>query len=177
MGESAFRSALAEQDPASARRIQAGDRQRLIRAMSVVQATGRSLSAWQAATPPTLPPGSYAAVVLDPLRSALYARCDARLQAMAQGGALEEVAALLGRGVAPTLPAMKALGVREFGDHLQGRGSLAEAVAQAQLQTRRYAKRQSTWFRNQTPDWPRIGAADPGAQWNALQALVVAAEA
>ena len=177
IGENAFRAALVEHDWASAERIQAGDRQRLIRALSVVQATGQPLSAWQAATPPTLQPGTFTAAVLDPSRAALYARCDARLEAMAEGGALDEVTALLGRELSPALPAMKALGVRELSEHLHGRISLAEAVAQAQLQTRRYAKRQSTWFRNQTPDWPRIEAADPQAQWEALWARVRAAKA
>ena len=177
VGEGAFRAALAEHDRASAERIQAGDRQRLIRALSVAQATGRPLSAWQAATPPTLQPGTFTAAILDPPRAALYARCDARLAAMAAGGALEEVTALLGRELCPALPAMKALGVRELCQHLQGRVSLNEAVAQAQLQTRRYAKRQSTWFRNQTPDWPRIAAAEPQAQWEALWARVQAAKA
>ena len=110
--------------------------------------------------------------MLDPARAALYARCDARLQVMAEAGALDEVAALLARSLPPDLPAMKALGVREFAAFLQGRCSLSEAVSQAQLQTRRYAKRQTTWFRNQTPDWARITAADQGTQWGALQALL-----
>ena len=173
-GEDAVRAALAGRDPASAERIQPGDRQRLIRALSVAQATGRPLSDWQAATPPTLPPGAFAAAVLDPPRAALYARCDRRLEAMIEDGALGEVAALLGRNLSPTLPALKALGVREIGQHLEGRLSLAEAVSQAQLQTRRYAKRQSTWFRNQTPGWPRIGAVEAQRQWEALWELAQA---
>ena len=172
LGESAFRSRLAAHDPLSAQRIQPGDRQRLIRAASVLDATGRSLSAWREAGPAALQPGAYHAVVLDPARAALYARCDARLQVMAEAGALDEVAALLARSLPPDLPAMKALGVREFAAFLQGRCSLSEAVSQAQLQTRRYAKRQTTWFRNQTPDWARITAADQGTQWGALQALL-----
>ena len=171
-GEAAFRAMLAERDPVSAARIASGDRQRLLRAWSVLEATGRPLTAWQADTRPVLRSDAYAAVVLEPPRPALYARCDARLLAMVEHGALEEVAAMTRRGLSPDLPAMKALGVRELGDHLQGRCSLEAAVARAQLQTRRYAKRQCTWFRNQTPDWPRIGSGEPQAQWNRLLELV-----
>ncbi len=176
-GEAAFRAALAEDDPASAARIQPGDRQRLIRAASVMQASGRPLSAWRAAAPPVLRPGAWRGVVLDPPRSALYERCNARLAQMANMGGLDEVAALLTRGLDAELPAMKALGVREFAQHLQGRRTLAEALAESQLQTRRYAKRQSTWFRNQTLDWPRIGAPAPQDQWTELQTLLHACEA
>ncbi len=171
-GEAAFRAALAEYDPASAMRIQAGDRQRLIRAASVMKATGRPLSDWQAAAKPTLEPHAYGAAVLDPPRAALYARCDARLTGMTTRGVLDEVAALLRRELPADLPAMKALGVREFARRLQGGCSLQEALAETQLQTRRYAKRQSTWFRNQTSDWPRIEALTPQDQWAALQALL-----
>ena len=87
-------------------------------------------------------------------------------------GAVDEVAALLERELPADLPAMKALGVREFGRHLDGGSSLDEALAEAQLQTRRYAKRQSTWFRNQTPGWPRITSLGERDQWVALQLLL-----
>jgi tRNA dimethylallyltransferase len=80
---------------------------------------------------------------------------------MAEGGGLEEVAALMARGLNPELPAMKALGVREFARHLAGELSLDEALQLSRQETRRYAKRQSTWFRNQTPHWPRT--ADPSS--------------
>jgi tRNA dimethylallyltransferase len=171
VGEAIFRAALAEQDAVSAARIEAGDQQRLLRAWSVLQATGRPLSAWQSDTRPMLRPGAYACVVLEPPRPTLYARCDARLLRMTAGGALEEVRALLQRRLSPELPAMKALGVREFGAHLQGHLSLEQALTEAQLQTRRYAKRQSTWFRNQTAHWPRIKAAEPEDQWRDVRAL------
>ena len=172
LGEVAFRAALAENDPASVARIASGDRQRLLRAWCVVEATGRPLADWQSDTRPVLAAGSYAAAVLEPPRPALYARCDLRLRAMAEQGALDEVAALLARDLSPELPALKALGVREFASHLAGRCSLEQAVAEAQLQTRRYAKRQSTWFRNQTPHWPRIFSPDGEAQWAQLRQLV-----
>ncbi|HEX7760976.1 MAG TPA: tRNA dimethylallyltransferase, partial [Caulobacteraceae bacterium] len=110
-------------------------------------------------------------VVLEPERQALYARCDARLEAMAAGGALEEVRTLVARALDPALPAMKAVGVRELAEYLAGRTSLEAAVAAAQQETRRFAKRQMTWFRNQTPDWPRIDAAEAEAQWAQFLAL------
>ncbi|WP_174301064.1 tRNA (adenosine(37)-N6)-dimethylallyltransferase MiaA [Caulobacter sp. S45] len=176
-GETEFRAALAIGDPQSAARIQAGDRQRLIRAASVLEATGRRLSAWRGRTLPMLAPGDYRSVVLDPPRAALYTRCNLRLQTMLTRGALEEVASLLSRGLPPELPAMKALGVREFGRHLQAGRPLDAALAEGQLQTRRYAKRQSTWFRNQTPDWPRVREVQPEEQWAALLNLQQAASA
>jgi len=159
LGEDAFRQALALIDPQAAARIAPGDHQRLVRAMEVASATGRSLTAWQAATTPLLAPDAYRALVIDPPREALYARCDARLGAMARDGGLEEVAALMARGLDPQLPAMKALGVREFARHLAGELTLEQALSLARQETRRYAKRQMTWFRNQTPHWPRT--ADP----------------
>jgi tRNA dimethylallyltransferase len=74
---------------------------------------------------------------------------------MVGAGALGEVAALVARRLDPGLPAMQALGLAHFAAHLAGRLALDEALAAAQRDTRRYAKRQLTWFRNQTPDWPR----------------------
>ena len=171
-GEVAFRAELSLRDRLAAARIQAGDRQRLVRAMSVSQATGRPLTDWQAASPPTLEEGRFVAAVLEPPRASLYARCDARLQAMAELGGVAEAQALAHRGLSPALPAMKALGVREFLGAAEGRWPLAEAVAQAQLATRHYAKRQLTWFRNQTPHWPRITELEPQARWSALQLLI-----
>jgi tRNA dimethylallyltransferase len=90
---------------------------------------------------------------------------------MFETGAIEEVRALHARALDPELPAMKAVGVREIIAHREGRATLAEALARAQQETRRYAKRQLTWLRNQTPDWPRIGETDPEAQWAALAEL------
>ena len=154
-GEAAFREDLARADPQAETRIAPGDRQRLVRAAAVAQATGRSLSGWQAdASGDALE--QYRALVIDPPREALYAACDARLEAMVEQGALDEVRQLLARGLSPELPAMKALGVREFARHLSGELTLETALALAQQETRRYAKRQTTWFKNQTPDWPRI---------------------
>ena len=164
-GEAAVREALRTLDPPAEARIAANDRQRLVRALAVAQATGRALSDWQADTRPTLAPGTWRGVVLTPDREALYARCDQRLWAMVEQGALAEAAALMARGLDPALPALKAVGLRELAGHTAGTTPLDEAVAAAQQETRRYAKRQLTWFRNQTPDWPRLTALDPEAQW------------
>jgi tRNA dimethylallyltransferase len=162
-GEAAFRNALRPLDPEAEARIAPGDRQRLVRAMAVAEATGRPLSAWQAETPP--PPGrAWRTLVLAPPRQALYARCDARFSAMVAAGALEEARALLARGLDLGLPLMKAVGLRELGRHLAGEFSLEEAVSLAAQETRRYAKRQSTWFRNQAPDWPRVEGFGEGVE-------------
>ena len=171
MGEAAFRDRLAQHDPAAAARIAPGDRQRLARAWEVFAATGMALSDWMATGEPVLAPGTWRGVVLEPPREALYARCDARLAAMADHGALEEVRALLARGLDPNLPAMKAVGVREFAAHLRGEATLAEALARAQQETRRYAKRQLTWQRGQMAAWPRVDAADAEGQWRQFIAL------
>ncbi len=163
-GEAAVRAKLAVLDPAAEARIMPNDRQRLVRALEVVTATGRALSDWQADTTPALAPGHWRGVVLAPEREALYARCDQRVEMMVQAGVLEEVRRLTARGLPPHLPVMKAVGYREFAAHLAGRASLAEAIAATQQETRRYAKRQMTWFRNQTADWPRVEGLDPDAQ-------------
>lgn len=154
-GEAAYRRRLADLDPAAAARIEAGDRQRLTRAMAVAEHTGRALSDWNAETTPLLAPGSWTGLVVEPDRAALYARCDERVAHMVEAGALEEVRALVGRGLDPALPAMKAVGVREFAAHLTGATSLEAAIEATRQATRHYAKRQLTWFRNQTPEWRR----------------------
>lgn len=154
-GEAAVRARLS-----GAPSISPGDRQRLIRALEVQTATGKSLSDWQAETHPLLPEGGYRTAVLDPPRAELYRRCDARLEAMFAGGALDEVRALIARRPDPALPIMKAVGVREIAAHLAGETTLPEALAAAQQQTRNYAKRQLTWLRNQTPHWPRLAWND-----------------
>ncbi len=90
---------------------------------------------------------------------------------MVEAGALGEVAALMARDLDPALPAMKAVGVREFAAHLRGETTLPQALAAAQQQTRNYAKRQTTWMRGQMADWPRLTEIDPDAQWRQFVAL------
>ncbi len=171
LGEAAFRDRLAQVDPAAEARISPADRQRLSRAWEVYAATGTSLSDWQARTDPALEPASWNAVALEPPRAALYDRCDVRLKNMIDLGALDEVAALAARRLDPALPAMKAVGYRELAAYLRGETSLAEGLEAAQRETRRYAKRQSTWLRGQMADWPRIEAVDHESQWRQFLAL------
>jgi tRNA dimethylallyltransferase len=171
LGEDAFRARLAKADPAAAARIAPGDRQRLSRAWEVYVATGVSLTDHQASASGALPAGSWSAVALEPPRTALYSRCDARLEVMLSEGALNEVRALLARNLDPELPAMKAVGVRELVAYLRGEATLNAAVAAAQQETRRYAKRQLTWMRGQMAEWPRIDAFDGNEQWRQFLAL------
>jgi tRNA dimethylallyltransferase len=153
-GVEALHAELAQVDPASAERLKPRDRTRIARALEVVEATGRSLTDWHRdGLPPLLPPGQFGALFLAPERDDLYARIDARFDAMLQAGALEEVAALKARGLDPLLPAMKAHGVPALIRHLQGEISLEEAAVIGRADTRHYAKRQFTWFRHQLPEF------------------------
>src|SRR5215831_17007753 len=135
--------------PRSTRMPRAGDRQRLLRAWEVVQATVRPLAEWQRRGGPNRAPFRIAIILIMPPRGILYAACDCRFEAMIAAGALEEARALMARHLPPDLPAMKGVGVPELMRHLRGEIGLDEAVALAQRATRRYAKRQMTWFRHQ----------------------------
>ncbi len=150
-------AALSREDPAAAARLSPNDTTRVARALEVVRSTGRPLADWQKdklggiGDQIDLMP-----MILLPPRDWLYARCDARFVQMMDAG-LDEVAALLARGLDPDLPVMRAIGVPELADHLAGRLSRDAALAAAQMATRNYAKRQFTWFRNQPPpEWRRI---------------------
>lgn len=148
LGGGAFRDKLACLDPASAARFPSGDKTRLTRAYEVVRGTGRPIGEWQR-QPAAPAPYRFATILLAPPRAALYAACDARFAAMIAAGGLAEAAALLARGLSPDLPAMKAVGLPELFAHLRGETTLPEAIAAAQQSTRRYLKRQTTWFRHQ----------------------------
>ncbi len=155
LGGAAFRAALAAIDPETAARLAPGDTQRLTRAYEVAIATGRPSSDWQRRPVPT-PLLRAAALVLLPPRDALYAACDARLLRMMAGGGEAEARALIGRGLAPILPAMKAVGVREVQALLAGKMSREATVAAMQRATRQYAKRQYTWFRHRPREAPSV---------------------
>jgi len=150
----ALHARLAAQDPESAAAIRSSDRSRILRALEVLEATGRPLAAWQSGEK-TLPLVSTEAerLVIAPDRAWLHARISKRAEAMLHEGALNEVRRLAGLGLPPDLPAMKAIGVRQFLDHFAGMLSLEEALASVKTETRRYARRQETWFRNQMADW------------------------
>jgi tRNA dimethylallyltransferase len=150
---------LAAIDPQGGCRIRPSDRSRILRALEVFSATGRSLAEWrQQAAAPVLDMSAVARFVLDPDRSLLYGRIDARAEAMIAEGAITEVEAVLALDLPAELPAMKAIGVRQLADHLAGTLPLDAALAGMRTETRRYAKRQLTWFRNQMGDWPRLPA-------------------
>jgi tRNA dimethylallyltransferase len=157
IGLAAFRAELLARDP-SAARIPAHDRQRLLRARDVLEATGRPLIAFQSHRSAMIAPPA-AALVIEPGREDLYTACDARFDRMMENGALDEARALLARSLDSSLPAMKALGAAELMAHLRGKTSLEEAVDLAKRNTRRFVKRQLTWFRNQTPGWRRANDA------------------
>lgn len=146
-----LRAALARHDPAQAARAASLDRQRLMRALEVVLATGHGLLWWQQRSPPAPPLAAarFVTVVVSPPPSALAALIDARFARMVADGAIGEVRALLALGLNAQLPAMKAVGVRELRSYLLGETALAGAVAGAQAATRVLAKRQRTWFRHQ----------------------------
>ena len=153
-GVEALHAELALRDPASAERLKPRDRTRIARALEVVEATGRSLTDWHRdGLPPLLPPGQFRAIFVSPDRDALYARIDARFDAMLSAGALDEVERLAARQLDPLLPAMKAHGVPSLIRHLKGEMALEEAAATGRNDTRHYAKRQFTWFRHQLPEF------------------------
>lgn len=152
-----LRGALADVDPASAARIGATDKQRLVRALEVHEATGRTLTDWQQQPGRSLIPAHAArCVLISRQRETLYSRCDARLDEMIAAGALEEVAALGACGFDMGLPVMRALGVRPLLAHIRGEMQLNAALEAAKMETRRYVKRQITWQRRYMMSWARI---------------------
>ncbi|UJW87674.1 tRNA (adenosine(37)-N6)-dimethylallyltransferase MiaA [Devosia sp. SL43] len=147
---------LRREDPLAAERLKVADPQRLTRALAVKRATGRTLSSFQ----DDKHAGGLAGfdierMVLDPDRDVLRKRIALRFEAMFAGGAVEEVEALRRLDLDPSLPVMKAIGVREIGDWLDGVAERDEAITLATIATHQYAKRQRTWFRNRFGDWPR----------------------
>jgi tRNA dimethylallyltransferase len=151
-GGPGLHAALRARDPAMAAQLRPQDRQRLIRAYEVVAATGRSLAAWQAEAPLRVAlQEPVVGLALMPPRAEIYARIGQRLDAMIAAGALDELRALRSFGLSPDLPLLKAVAVRELLAYLDGRQELHDALAQARVQTRRYAKRQLTWLRHQLP--------------------------
>ena len=172
-GAAALHAELEARDPQMARRLMPRDRTRVARALEVVTATGRSLADWQrdgmrgaglkgaptdaaridVAAGLKGAPADVVRVFLSVERAELYARIDARFERMLGSGALAEVQALRSRRLDPALPAMKAHGVPWLMRHLAGEIDLAAAVEAAKRDTRRYSKRQVTWFRHQLPEW------------------------
>jgi len=164
--------ALREADPAAAARLAPADTTRVARALEVVRSTGRTLAAWHGERIGGIG-GSVrlVATVLLPERDWLLARCDARLAAMFDAGAVEEVARLLARDDIPlAAPIRRAIGVPEIAAMLAGTISRDAALAAARIATRQYAKRQYTWFRNQPPAaWARTSASEKNVIVNEIE--------
>lgn len=150
----ALHAMLTMRDPRTAAEIRVSDRQRILRALEVVEATGRGLAAWREEPGvPVLHSGDYRAIFLETDREMLGRRIDARFDKMLAEGALDEVKVLQARNLDPRMPAMKAHGVPWLIQYLNGEITLEEAAAQGKRDTRQYAKRQETWFRNQLPEF------------------------
>lgn len=151
-------------DTEVAMRLKASDGQRIVRALEVLEASGRSILKWQADRGhPTIDPSTARFIVIEPERPLLIERIDARFDRMIESGALDEVREITAMRLAADLPAMKAIGVRELAAAIAGEMSFDEAIERAKIATRQYSKRQSTWFRNQFgPEWRRIGGEAGG---------------
>ncbi len=151
-------AALQAEDPDRAALLAPADAQRITRALEVVRSTGQRLTHWQQ----QLSGGIAASIDLAPLvllpeRQWLYRRCDMRFETMWHGGALAEVEALVARDLAESMPVMRAIGVPEIAAFLRNELTQGAAIAAGQQSTRRYAKRQFTWLRNQnSDDWPTL---------------------
>ncbi len=143
-------------DPLGAGRVAPGDISRLRRLVEVALGTEKPLSAWQAMTQAPFPKTAWQGLVLTPPKEVLHARLEERFDKMMEEGGLEEVRQVMGRHPDPSMPAMKVLGAPPLMEYLRGKLDFDTAREQAKRDTRRYAKRQNTWFRGQMPDWPRL---------------------
>lgn len=150
-------AALVNEDAPAAARLAPADAARTMRALEVIRSTARSILDWRAEKAGGIGDTvDLHPLILLPPREWLYARCDARFEAMMGQGAVEEVEALLARGLSPDLPVMRAIGVPEIAGWLKDEMSREEMIARAQAATRHYAKRQYTWFSRQPPPhWHR----------------------
>ncbi|HEU0159011.1 MAG TPA: tRNA (adenosine(37)-N6)-dimethylallyltransferase MiaA [Hyphomicrobiaceae bacterium] len=153
-GSEELHALLASRDPAMAARLKPSDPQRIVRALEVLDSTGRSLADWQRqAGRPVLAAGETTPLLLLPPPASHAAAIAERFQRMLGAGALEEVRQLVALGLSPELPIMRALGVAALSSHLAGQQSLTAAAAAATTATRQYAKRQMTWFRRNMISW------------------------
>jgi tRNA dimethylallyltransferase len=157
-GAEALHGVLTRLDPRAAETLRPGDSQRIVRALEVLEASGRSILDWQAERgQPLIDRDSARFIVIEPDRAELVARIDRRFDGMIEAGALGEVKAITALELDPRLPAMKAIGLRELQSAFAGEIGMEEAVERAKIATRQYAKRQSTWFRHQLGShWQRI---------------------
>lgn len=164
-GIAALRYRAEQLDPRAAARILGDDPQRLLRVVEVAESSGVPLSQWQARTRPIIGPDDWRGAVLTPPREGLYARINARFDSMIETGGVDEVARLYARGLDPMLPAMKAIGVPQIISALSGAQELEAALETAKRETRRFAKRQFTWFRGQAAQWPTLSTPAEQEAW------------
>jgi tRNA dimethylallyltransferase len=157
-GPSQLYAALQERDPAVAESLNPEDGQRIVRALEVLEATGRSIAAFQQQTGPVIvDPDSARKIVVLPDRAVLHQRINGRFEAMLEQGAEDEVRALLALNLPAEMPAMKAIGVSQIAAMFRGELTRDEVIDRGSAATRQYAKRQMTWFRNQMDDsWERM---------------------
>ncbi|BCW88813.1 tRNA dimethylallyltransferase [Alphaproteobacteria bacterium SO-S41] len=177
LGPEAFHAELVTLDPAAAA-LAPGDTQRTLRAWEVVKQSGRGLADWADAqtSPAIVVPERTVRLVVDMDRHVLNARIDARFGAMMAAGAMDEARAFWALNPDPMSPAAKALGLSQLKQVMDGTLGLEEAEFDIRLKTRRYAKRQSTWFRNQTTDWLRADATEKDAAYLAGAVLAAMAD-
>lgn len=143
---------LQQHDPVMAERLEANDSQRIMRALTVLESTGRSLADWQSEASSQVVAMDAPLFVLDVDRPILRERLAGRFEMMMAAGWLDEVRWLASLNLPDTHPAMRSVGYRQLLDHLSGKMSLEKAVSDGITATRRYAKRQVTWFKHQTPN-------------------------
>lgn len=161
---------LRRRDRESAERIHANDVQKTVRALEVSIAAQAPMASLFGQTEQPLTGFRWLKLGLDPPREALYARIDARCEQMFQQGLIEETRALLERGYTRETNAMESIGYRQSIDVIEGRTSLPEALADVQMETRRYAKRQLTWFRRDAEThWLKGFGDDPSAAEDAFR--------
>ncbi|MCB5201985.1 tRNA (adenosine(37)-N6)-dimethylallyltransferase MiaA [Neorhizobium sp. T786] len=162
-GAATLHAELAARDPGVAAMLQPSDGQRIVRALEVLEETGHSIAHFQGKPGPmVIDPANARKFVVLPDRNVLRDRIGRRFESMFDSGAVEEVKLLVSQNPNPDVPAMKAIGVTQISDMLEGRMTPQEVVERASALTRQYAKRQMTWFRNQMDDtWVRIDPSKP----------------
>ncbi len=158
-GAEILHAELARRDETVAASLEPKDGQRIVRALEVLEETGRSIAEFQGRQGPiVIDPARTRKLVVLPDRKVLHQRIDSRFEKMLESGAIDEVRALLSLHPSPDVPVMKAIGVAQIADMLEGRMSRDDVIERGSALTRQYAKRQMTWFRNQMDEsWERLG--------------------